>query len=101
VIYYRRSGIKVELPDLIIAAAIGFVGGLLPDLLEPASNPNHRKFAHSILVAIGLFVVIGLIWRSSESISDEQRLALGSMVVAYLSHLMMDSTTPKCIPLIG
>lgn len=101
VIYCRKSGIKVKLPDLLVASSVGLAGGLLADLLEPASNPNHREFAHSILVAIGLVVLIGLIWRNSAINSEEQSLALGSMIVAYLSHLMLDSATPKSIPLIG
>lgn len=101
VIYYRKSGIKIKLPDLLVASAVGLAGGLLADLIEPALDPNHRKFAHSILVAIGLVVLIGLILRNSVSISEEQSLALGSMMVAYLSHLMLDSATPRSIPLMG
>jgi len=101
VIYCRKSGMKVKFPDLLVASAVGLAGGLLADLLEPASNPNHRNFAHSILVAIGLVVLIGLIWRNSVSDSEERSLALGSMIVAYLSHLVLDSATPKSIPLIG
>jgi membrane-bound metal-dependent hydrolase YbcI (DUF457 family) len=101
VIHCRESGIKVKLPDLVVASFIGLTGGLLADLLEPASNPNHRKFAHSILLAIVLVVLLGLIWRNSSINSEEQSLALGSMIVAYLSHLMLDSATPKSIPLIG
>ena len=92
---------KVKFPDLLVASAVGLAGGLLADLLEPASDPNHRKFAHSILVAIGLAVLIGLIWRNSVSNSEERPLAIGSMIVAYLSHLMLGSATPKSIPLIG
>jgi membrane-bound metal-dependent hydrolase YbcI (DUF457 family) len=101
VIYCRKSGIEVKFPDLLVASTVGLAGGLLADLLEPASNPNHRKFAHSILVAIGLVMLIGLIWRNSIFNSEEHSLALGGLIVAYLSHLMLDSTTPKGIPLVG
>jgi membrane-bound metal-dependent hydrolase YbcI (DUF457 family) len=101
VIYCRKSGIGVKLPDLIVASAVGLAGGLLADLLEPALDPNHRKFAHSIIVAIGLVVLIGIISRSFDSMTEQHRLILGAMTVAYLSHLMLDSATPKSIPLIG
>lgn len=100
-IYCRKSGIQVKIEELFIASAVGLAGGLLADLLEPASNPNHRQFAHSILVAVGLVVLIAMLWHSFESMTEQRRLALSSMAVAYLSHLMLDCTTPKGIPLIG
>ncbi len=100
VVYCRKSGIKVKFPDLLVASVIGLAGGLLADVFEPASDPNHRKFAHSILLALGLVVLIGLIWHDSAFNSEEQRLALGGLIVAYLSHLMLDSATPRSIPLI-
>jgi membrane-bound metal-dependent hydrolase YbcI (DUF457 family) len=101
VIYCRKSGIRVNLQDLLIASAVGLAGGLLADLLEPALDPNHRKFAHSIIVAVGLVVLIGIIWRSFDSTPEQNRLVLGAMAVAYLSHLTLDGATPKSIPLIG
>ena len=101
VVHCRKSGIKVKLPHLLIASAVGLAGGVLADILEPALDPNHRRFAHSILVAIGLVVLIGMIWRNSAANSEEQSLALGSIVVAYLSHLMLDGATPKGLPLIS
>jgi hypothetical protein len=100
VVYCRKSEIEIRFPDLLVASAIGLAGGLLADVFEPASDPNHRRFAHSILLAIGLASLIGLIWHDSVFNSEEQRLALGGLIVAYLSHLMLDSATPRGIPLI-
>jgi membrane-bound metal-dependent hydrolase YbcI (DUF457 family) len=100
VVYCRKSRIKVKFPDLLVASVIGLAGGLLADMFEPASDPNHRKFAHSILLALGLVVLIGLIWHNSVLNSEEQRLALGGLIVAYLSHLVLDSSTPSGILLI-
>lgn len=31
----------------------GWHGAMLPDILEPATSPNHRKIAHSVLTAVG------------------------------------------------
>jgi len=31
----------------------GWVGGVLPDILEPATSPHHRKVMHSVVAAGG------------------------------------------------
>ena len=43
-----------SLADLMVACGLGTFGGKLPDLLEPALHPNHRKFFHSLLFAAGV-----------------------------------------------
>ena len=42
---------KPSLPELIGAGLSGAAGSLLPDLIEPATNPNHRSFFHSVSFA--------------------------------------------------
>ena len=41
---------KFNLSELLLSgvggAIIGKIGGVLPDILEPANNPHHRKFFH-------------------------------------------------------
>lgn len=39
----------------VIASATGWACGTLPDVLEPATSPNHRQFLHSVLFA-GLLI---------------------------------------------
>src|SRR5687768_17333319 len=44
---------KTPDPDIFSVAggtAAGMFGGALPDLMEPASSPNHRAFGHSLLL---------------------------------------------------
>ncbi len=90
--------------------AAPLVGGLaasiltkLPDLLEPATSPNHRQFFHSIVFA-GL-LVYGYIkldeWEPKDS-TQELWKKLGKLAIAaYLVHLALDSTTRKSLPFLG
>ena len=52
-------GARERKPIRAIAEAIGGGvggrwGGILPDLLEPATSPTHRHFAHSVTIGVGL-----------------------------------------------
>jgi inner membrane protein len=86
------------------------VGGLagaaftcLPDVLEPATSPNHRQFFHSLLFA-GVLVggLVKLHKWEAESSSDKFLRGLGMIAIsAYLIHLALDATTPKSLPLVG
>lgn len=87
----------------VAAGGLGALCGSLPDLIEPATNPHHRQFFHS--VAFGIIVFEGLRrvykWQPND---DWQRLARGITLIAggaYLVHLAMDSTTPRSLPLLG
>ncbi len=42
------------LVETLAGALGGWHGAMLPDILEPATSPNHRKVAHSVLTALGL-----------------------------------------------
>ncbi len=75
----------------------------LPDLLEPAEHPHHRQFFHS--AAFGL-----LVGRLSYEIyrwvptNDRERVWRELILLgdgAYLLHLLLDSITPRGIPLLG
>lgn len=121
---------EMSLPELIGFALSGTVGAFLPDIVEPATNPNHRSFFHSVsfVGAAGPTV-----WSSAWRVRDEQiRLAEGyearanatldiyeksslgwqavwyrflagllpGLVLGYASHLVADSLTPKGLPLL-
>lgn len=75
----------------------------LPDLLEPATSPNHRQFFHSLAFA-GLLVA-GFMklrdWETKDA-TEEFLKTLGKLAIAgYLIHLALDATTSKSLPLIG
>lgn len=81
--------------DLLLNTGLGYLLGSLPDWIEPATNPNHRKFFHSLTAAAGTgYVAFG---KHSEAWPDEVRKSLQATALAYLSHLAADSTTAKGI----
>ena len=112
-----------RLPDLAGAAAGATFGGTLPDLLEPATSPNHRQFAHGVLpaTAVACFARrqikegVEALYRWAEEapvsgVEDGElprwmRFAIAGFCRAvstgYISHLVADATTPRGLPLIG
>ena len=110
-----------------IAAGIG--GAKLPDHLEPAYCPRHRRFCHS-----GCVLALDFVLLQSKSLQDwietlrlnareHHRLAqfdpngpglhkvwaylleflagvLPGLLGGYASHLILDSTTPSGLPLV-
>lgn len=75
----------------------------LPDLLEPAEHPNHRQFFHS--AAFGLLVgklsYEAYRWVPASDREQVRRELILLGGVAYLLHLLLDSSTPRGIPLLG
>ncbi len=110
-------------------AAGGRVGGVLPDILEPATTPRHRGPMHSWLTASGLVTVVNRAVTEAQSRSRERALqweasfadatgleALIAGVAAlfwrfvsgfvaglqggYVSHLGLDCVTPAGLPIL-
>ncbi len=75
----------------------------LPDVLEPAVNPNHRQFFHSVAFAL----LVGAGWKTLYDLkpeTDDGRFwrKVGMIAAgAYLCHLALDATTTRSLPLIG
>jgi membrane-bound metal-dependent hydrolase YbcI (DUF457 family) len=109
--------------------AAGVVGAKLPDLLEPAFCPTHRKFCHSgCMLALDLAalqsqtlqdMIEGLLQHAKRyhlmaQNSEDNQLgyklcayllefsagALPGFLGSYASHLILDSTTPCGLPLV-
>lgn len=95
----RNAGRSIRFEDLVIPAIAGLVSGLLADLIEPATNPNHRAFAHSLILVILIALVI---FTADPYLVDEKRQRersfLACLASAYLSHLLLDSFTAKGLP---
>jgi membrane-bound metal-dependent hydrolase YbcI (DUF457 family) len=95
----KQSSPKI---DLIKAATWGLLGGsvaLLPDVLEPATNPNHRSSFHSIGLGLGL-ILFNKGFAENKNLSEEEKRFLSAMSLAYGSHLLADLTTPKELPVL-
>lgn len=88
--------------NIATASVVGAIAGKLPDMIEPATNPNHRKFFHSIvfLVLAGKAVHWLYEWQPEEEWQKALR-HIGLIAGAgYFSHLAFDFVTPKSLPVI-
>lgn len=84
----------------------GFAAAILtklPDLLEPATSPNHRQFFHSIVFASLLGLALHKLreWQPDDPAHKFWRKAGMLAISAYLVHLALDFTTAKSLPFIG
>jgi len=85
------------------AAGLAWATASLPDLIEPAISPHHRQFFHS--VAFASLLIDGMRHLHKwEGKNDGDLLLKDALMVigsSYLSHLAMDSTTPRGLPILG
>jgi len=96
------SNPTVSAIEIGAAYCIGKSAGRIPDLLEPATSPHHRKFFHSW----AMLATIGYGWKKAYDWDPETDLDKLLRFVALvggatvISHLVLDSFTPKSLPLI-
>jgi membrane-bound metal-dependent hydrolase YbcI (DUF457 family) len=114
--------------EIVSAVVGGLIGGVLPDVLEPATSPNHRAEFHSLVMGMGVGAAATAEWqarcraralecdgraallvegspeRSSEEAAAFWWRVLAGLLVGFLagygSHLVMDFTTTRALPLI-
>ena len=87
--------------EAVLFSIGGAIAGILPDLLEPATNPNHRSFFHSIISLSTITAGNGAIWDSiNQSLTDDQKAAISILSASYCSHLVTDGMTKKGLPII-
>jgi len=109
----------------------GYIGSKLPDIIEPASWPGHRQFAHSVTAGGSIACLYGLLERwekyfrsqakyygdkkSEECVCWFQKFlyvifevlscilagSLGGLGAGYISHLVLDGRTAKGLPVIN
>lgn len=119
-----------RLQEVVGGALGGLLGGLLPDLCDPPRHPGHRAVAHAVLpVGLGATAWIGNLdsWQKDlrdradeytrrQSQADDPFLQaldgllalvfrmlsgmLAGIVAGYVTHICLDFTTPRCLPLI-
>jgi len=115
-----------QLSHLVGGAVGGVIGGRTPDVLEPATSPCHRQCFHGI-VPCGSVVTFGgaflletyrklIAWAESAPGADtskDQPIPLDrcfrffvagaykGFLAGYAVHLLLDSRTPKGLPIVG
>lgn len=94
------TGATTIKPLLGSAAAAFFTN--LPDILEPATSPNHRAMFHSLAFAALLGTCLYQLnqWQTETELESLLKGAGMLAVSAYLIHLALDFTTAKSLPLI-
>jgi membrane-bound metal-dependent hydrolase YbcI (DUF457 family) len=89
---------KFDWAEFFLCAGAGAFAGLAPDILEPATSPNHRQFFHSV-VSAGV-IAWAISGKHTLKLSRTTRLFLRVFGIGYLSHIALDCTTPKRINLL-
>lgn len=102
-IAYRESQTGESTAWPLLGGGLGTLLGTLPDILEPADHPNHRQFFHGLLFAsvLGYSGYKLYKWKPEEPWQEVARMVGLIAIGAYLTHLAMDATTPKSLPMIG
>ena len=94
-----RNNREINLLELVSSALVGAGAGVLPDLIEPATNPNHRGFFHSIAISGAPLNYLRTTPVDTAQV-DPQRWIKRAITIGYLSHLGLDGTTPQGLPLL-
>jgi len=97
--YSNSRNSKPSLLGAVTSSALGGLAGVFADLVEPASDPNHRGALHSTIAGSLLIYSLEKIARS-DTISQENKLLSAILGLGYLSHLALDSNTRKGLPII-
>lgn len=93
------SGIDIKFMEMILAIGVSIVGAMFPDVLEPATSGNHRSFFHSYTVLL-IAILFGFMILKNMGSFGSNTLA-GLFLVGYISHLLLDVSTPAGLPAIA
>jgi inner membrane protein len=96
-LYCKLFDRPVEVGEVLLAAGVGMIGGLLPDLLEPAIHPNHRQFFHSY-AATALLAHANHHVAKNVQLPADARAGIHLISLGFFSHLAADAHTPKGLP---
>lgn len=90
-----------DLGELLLCVGAGVLGGAAPDVLEPADHPHHRRIAHSFTTG-GILLKLAADQTGSENngLTQFQKILLAAGIAGYVSHLVADALTPRCLPVI-
>lgn len=90
---------RMVIADILIKVPLGAFVSILPDLIEPAKNPNHRSIFHSFAFA-GLLIWL-YFYLDNYEMDVKVKDILKFSIKQYIGHLGLDLTTPKGLPIIN
>ncbi len=98
--FYKLSKQEtIDAGEALLSVIGGAVAGVAPDILEPATTPNHRSLFHSGTALAVLAQGNRKVLQSSQ-FTESQKAIIFALSAAYASHLVTDGTTTKGIPLL-
>ncbi len=85
-----------------VAGGLAAATGRLPDIIEPATSPNHRQFFHSLTFAVGLGFGMYKLYEWETEEDWQELLRFSGLVIggSYLIHLLCDAGTPRGLPIV-
>ena len=78
---------------ILLISLLGMVGGVLPDMLEPPTDPRHRGPFHYLgggLCVVFMGVILIVDTSILETFSDLASWAVISLIAGYASHIILD-----------
>lgn len=89
------SNILLAIFTIILALLIGALGGLLPDILEPPTSPQHRGLFHYgigllLLILLGYNLYYNGLSYFQGFFTEFGPLLFFSGVLGYASHIILD-----------
>lgn len=82
-----------------LGSVTGAIGGILPDIFEPAYHSHHRNVCHSLGAAI--LAGSGAIKAGKHQMLNPYLKTIAvAGCASYASHLILDAATPRGVPLL-
>jgi membrane-bound metal-dependent hydrolase YbcI (DUF457 family) len=95
----RIVGFKPTWGQALLCGALGAGVACLPDFLEPPVKPHHRAFFHSI--AFNALIAYGIrqVWQNANA-GLQAKVVVTVLGFGFMSHPLLDATTPMGLPLV-
>jgi membrane-bound metal-dependent hydrolase YbcI (DUF457 family) len=89
---------QISIPELAVVGACSGFAGVLPDIIDPPTNPQHRQIGHSAIISAATLPKIWQWTQNNPNLTQEQKDLIRAMIFAFGSHLVLDSGTPAGLP---
>lgn len=101
--FYAEANQQTKTVKPFVGTGLAAILTNLPDMIEPASHPNHRQFFHSLAFAglLGLATRKVYQWETDNLFDEATRFILLVGSAAYFVHLLLDFSTPRSLPIVG
>lgn len=95
----KQKNQPVTLGEILLVGGASALAGCVPDMIDVATSPNHRGIAHSVGVSGSLLRIFWDMIRDNPNLNDKEKAFWHSIIFGCGSHLVLDATTPKGLPI--